>query len=413
MLNFLKNIATLITIFLISILNSNLKAQEPARILSLDEAIAIAVENNHSVELAKLDTDISKARVRKAKSGFYPQIEGKIVLPFVERESGFFLEQLIWDFGRTLNRIKSTKFELEASKYAYNQTLNDTIQHTAISYYKALINKSCLEAAEKNLEKNELILEKIKEQNKLGRSSNLDLTRAKSDTGNSRLELLRKRNEYETSKLQLLDIIGVEFDSDVKLLDEKDVYFKDYELKKSLEKAVNNNLELKKLGAKQLARLANVKAVRSEFYPQIFGRTAYRFEGEGGEDDPSLIAGFGLRIPIFEGFSRFAKLDIKKAENTRLLIQFGRAKKRIQSDVKKLFMNLRFNEEKIEVAKINNGVALNNLNLLKEKFKLGRASKIELVDAELFYSESHSNYLESIYNYKITEAKFKAAIGEY
>ena len=76
-------------------------------------------------------------------------------------------------------------------------------------------------------------------------------------------------------------------------------------------------------------------------------------------------------------------------------------------------MDLKFNKEKIKITKINNDVASSNLNLLKEKFKHGRASKIELVDAELFYSKSHSNYLEAIYNYKITEAKLKGIIGEY
>jgi len=413
MQKFLNNTAVLITITVILIFAEYSYAQDPVKVLSLDEAIEIAVENNHSLRLSELDVDISRARVRDAKANFYPQIESKIVVPFVERESGFFLDQLIWDFGRTLNLVKSTKFELEASRFAYSQTLNETVQNTAVSYYNALINKNRLDAAEKKLEKNELILQKTSEENKLGRSSNLDLTRAKSDTGNSRLDLLRQKNEFEASKLELLDLIGADFDTDVNLVDEEEVLFKDYELKQATEKAVNSNLELKKLNAEQSARQANAKSAKSEFYPTIFGRTAYRFEGEGGEDDPAFIAGFGFRFPIFEGFSRFARLDIREAESSRSLIQFVKTKKTIQSDVKKLFMDLKFNKEKIEITKINNNVATDNLKLVREKFNLGRASKIDLVDAELFYSESHSNYLEAIYNYKITEAKFKSAIGEY
>ena len=409
----LNNIEVFLTILLFLFSAGVATSQEPVKILSLNEAIEIAVENNYSLRLSELDIDISRARVRDAKSNFYPQIESKIVVPFVERESGFFLDQLIWDFGRTLNLVKSTKFELEASKFGYSQTLNDTIQDTSISYYTALINKNRLNAAEKELEKNELILQKISEQNKLGRSSNLDLTRAKSDTGNSRLDLLRLKNEFEASKLELLDLIGAGFDTDVNLVDEEEVLYKDYNIKQTMEKAVNGSLELRKLNAEQSARQANANAARSEFYPTIFGRTAYRFEGEGGEDDPAFIAGFGFRFPIFEGFSRFARLDIREAESSRSLIQFVKTKKTIQSDVKKLIMDLKFNKEKIEITKINNDVAIDNLKLVKEKFNLGRASKIELVDAELFYSESHSNYLEAIYNYKITEAKLKTIVGEY
>ena len=349
MQNFLKNTDVLITLIVILLLTGKLNAQEPVKVLSLDEAIEIAVENNHSLLLSELDIDISRSRVRDAKSNFYPQIESKIVVPFVERESGFFLDQLIWDFGRTLNLVKSTKFELEASEFAYSQTLNETVQNTSISYYNALINRNRLQAVEKKLEKNELILEKTKEQTRLGRTSSLDLTRAKSDTGNSRLDLLRQKNEFEASKLELLDLIGADFETEFSLVDEEDIVFKDYNLNESTENAVNSSLELKKLNAQQSARIANAKSARSEFYPTIFARTAYRFEGEGGEDDPAFIAGFGFRFPIFEGFSRFARLDIREAESSRSLIQFVKTKKTIQSDVKKLFMDLKFNKEKIEI----------------------------------------------------------------
>ncbi|MGI9535116.1 MAG: TolC family protein, partial [Thermodesulfobacteriota bacterium] len=167
MLKFLKNADVLILIIVILILPGKTNAQEPVNVLSLEKAIEIAVENNHSIKLSELDIDISRARVREAKSNFYPQIESKIVVPFVERESGFFLDQLIWDFGRTLNIVKSTKFELEASEYSYSQTLNDTIQNTSISYYSALINRNRLKSARLSVEKNELILFKVNEQNKL------------------------------------------------------------------------------------------------------------------------------------------------------------------------------------------------------------------------------------------------------
>ncbi|MGI9553523.1 MAG: TolC family protein [Thermodesulfobacteriota bacterium] len=413
MLKFLKNTDVLIVVLVILLLGSSTNAQETTKLLSLEEAIEIAVENNHSVKLSELEIDISRARVRDAKSNFYPQIESRIIVPFVERESGFFLDQLIWDFGRTLNLVKSTKFELEASEYLYSQTLNDTIQNTAISYYSALINKNRLNSAELSVEKNELILFKVNEQNKLGRSSNLDLTKAKSDSGKTKLELLKQKNEFEASKLELLDLIGADFESEVTLKDDENIDFKEYEADKSLEKAVNNSPELKKLNAEQAARLANTKSAKSEFYPEIFGRTAYRFEGDGGEQFPAFIAGIGFRFPLFEGFARFARLDIRKAENRRALIQFVKTKKTIQSDVKKLLMDLEFNKEKIEITKINNSVARKNLDLIKERYNLGRASRIDLVDAELFYSESHSDYLEAIYNYKITEAKLKSVVGEY
>jgi len=357
------------TLFVLLLQTHSITAEEPPRVITLDDAIEIAISNNHSLVLSKLDVDISTARVREAKSNYYPQIESRIIVPFVERESGFFLDQLIWDFGRTSNLVKATKYELSASKFNVDQKLRETVQDTKILYYKALINKNFAISAEKNLLKNELIVQKFTELNKSGRSSNIEL------------------------------------------VDDENVSFKNYELQNSVSNAVNNSSRLKKVDAELSATRANADASKSEFYPMIFGRTAYRFEGEGGEQFPAFIAGLGFRFPIFEGFSRFARNDIRKAESTRSLIEYEKAKKQIRNEVNKIIMDLRFSKERIEITKSNLELATDNLNLINEKYKLETASKIELLDAELFYAESKSKYLEAIYKYKINETMLQALSG--
>jgi len=387
-------------------------SQNSPKVITLDEAIVIGISNNHSLVLSKLDIDISKARLKEAKSDYYPQIESIIVVPFVERESGFFLDQLIWDFGRTSNIVKATKYQLAASEYNMDQKLRETVQNTTIAYYNALINKNFVISAGKSLRKNELILQKSEELNKIGRTSNIDLTRAKYDLGEARLELNRQKNSYIVSKLELIDVIGGEFAKDIELVDEEEITFKDYDLESSINKAIKNSAVLKKVDSELLASRANAKASKSEFYPVIFGRTAYRFEGEGGEDFPAFIAGVGFKFPIFEGFSRFARLDIREAESTRSLIQYENTKKEIQTEITKVFLDLEFSKQSMEITLSNRDIAESNLNLINERYRLGTASRIELVDAELFYAESNSNYLESIYNYKINETKLLAITGE-
>lgn len=387
-------------------------SQDSPKVITLDEAIVIGISNNHSLVLSKLDIDISRARVKEAKSDYYPQINSKIVVPFVGRESGFFLDQLIWDFGRTSNIVKATKYQLAASEYNMDQKLRETVQNTTISYYNALINKNFVISAEKQLRKNELIVQKTEELNKIGRSSNIELTRTKSDLGEARLELHRHKNSYIVSKLELIDVIGGEFAKEIELVDEEEVIFKEYNLDNSINKAITSSSELKRVDAELMASRANTKASKSEFYPVFYGRTAYRFEGEGGEDFPGFIAGVGFRFPIFEGFARFARLDIRKAESTRSQIEYEKTKKEIQTEITKIFMDLEFSKQRMEITLSNRDIAENNLNLINERYKLGTASRIELVDAELFYAESNSNYLESIYNYKINETKLLAFTGE-
>ena len=108
-------------------------SQNSPKVITLDEAIVIGISNNHSLVLSKLDIDISKARVKEANSDYSTQIESRIVVSFVDRASCLFLEQLNWDFGRTSNIVKATKYQLATSEYNMDQKLRETVQNDTIA----------------------------------------------------------------------------------------------------------------------------------------------------------------------------------------------------------------------------------------------------------------------------------------
>ena len=64
-------------IFLLIVFHPGMKAQE-TYVLSLDEAIAFALENNYTVKNAKLDIDAAEKQKWEATSIGLPQIDGKI-----------------------------------------------------------------------------------------------------------------------------------------------------------------------------------------------------------------------------------------------------------------------------------------------------------------------------------------------
>ncbi len=156
---------------------------------------------------------------------------------------------------------------------------------------------------------------------------------------------------------------------------------------------------------------ANVKVSKKEFYPEIFGRTAYRFEGEGAET-PAFIVGVGIRFPIFEGFSRFAKVEDSKANLRRAKAELRSTRAAIVSQIKQLYLDLEFAKENIQVTKRTKESSEQSLNLARERYNLARASSIELAEAEALFAISNARYMQSIYNYNITVARLERATGE-
>ena len=380
--------------------------------LTLDEAIDLALLNSPSITISNANVDISRAGVKNAKSVYYPQISSRIIVPFIGRESGFFLDQLIYDFGRTTNRVKYAKALLRSSKFDRDSSEDDLILNTIVGYYTVLAESHISLAMEKKVLESQRRLEQTEGFYKLGRVPLTEVTKAEVNLGNAKLEQIESENKFEVAKVNLMTTMGLEEDEfGFDLEDSTDISMVTYELEESIVQALGSRAELKSLEAQKKAMRANVKASKKEFYPEIFGRTAYRFEGEGAET-PGFIAGVGVRFPIFEGFSRFAKVEDSKANLRRTKAELRSTRAAIVAQIKQLYLDLEFAKENIQVTKRTKESAEQSLNLARERYNLARASSIELAEAEALYAISNARYMQSIYNYNINVARLERATGE-
>jgi outer membrane protein TolC len=207
-----------------------------------------------------------------------------------------------------------------------------------------------------------------------------------------------------------MNAMGLEGEFSFELEDTPEYKKSDINLADSLDQAIELRPEIKSLEAQEASMKANLEAAKKEFYPLLFGRTAYRFKGEGSET-PGFIAGVGLQFPIFEGFSRFANIQDAKAKLMRSQAQIQTAKVEIATEVKQLGLDLEVAEENIQVTEKTRESAERSLLLARERYRLERASELELAEAEAIYSSSNAAYRQAIYNYNITAARLERAIG--
>lgn len=407
-MTFIKAFKFILAILLISVIASSAQNKAP---LSLEEAVRITLENNPDITAAAARIKVSKAQVKESKSGYYPQISSRIIVPFVGRESGFFLDQLIWDFGRTSNRVKASKAELEASELNRISTENDLIMQTRISFYTVLSRRYLVQAALKKQEEFEKRLLQAQSFFDVGRITANDLTRAEVDLGNVKLDAIAAENNLESARLDLMSVMGIEGDFPYVLQEETEFTPVFVDIEEAIEQSVNQRSEIKSLQAREEAMKANVEAARKEFYPILFGRTAYRFEGEGAET-PGFIAGVGLTFPIFEGFSRFAKVEEAKGELESVQAEIRSARTDVKSEIRRIYLDLEFAEKNIAVTKQALDSAEKSLELARERYRLERASDVELAEAEHLYASANASYKQTIYNYNIIASRLRHAMGE-
>jgi outer membrane protein TolC len=401
----------LLLILPLSVYSISPLAQETAEILTLNKALQVALENNPTLEASTASIEVMKSRVQGARSVLFPQIQTKFIYPFVGTESGIYLDQLIWDFGQTSNIIKAAKAQVKSSEFDKVTNREDVILNTKVAYYTVLIQKKIVEASEKKVVESEKRLEQAEGFFKVGRISKLDITKAKVNLGNAKLNLVAAKNNLEKAKIQLATAMGMTGDFNYELEDMLEYKMIEVNPEQAVSQAFESRPELSSLKAQKVAMKANLSASNSDYYPSIFGRTAYRIKGEGATQ-PAFIAGIGIQFPIFEGFSTLADVKEAKANLRRSQAEIDSMKGQIASEVKQSYLNVKLSEESIIVTTTSKTSAEENLDLVEERFRLGRASAIELAEAEALYSSTNADYVQAIYNYKIAVAQLERAIGQ-
>ena len=380
-------------------------------VIPVERAVEIALLNNPELRISRSEVDISKSILRQAKAPLYPHLKGKLVVPFVGRESGFYVDQMIWDFGKTKARIKAREHHLESAEHLLTGSKTMLVRDTHIAYYQALSERNRLQGAATETQRREWLLEKTQELFAVGKRSAQQLSQAEIDLQQARLELVSGENSYELATLNLRHLMN---DPSLGQFDIREdlAYEKVHETRENLVSfALSANTDIKSLLADRDGVKASIAENRGKFLPSVFGRAAYRFEGEGAQT-PAFIAGVGVKIPIFEGFSRFGQMAQSRSELVRNEAQTELLRNRIVLSVGELYLELKSLEKKIGILGDSKSISEKNLRLVKERYESRSASKIEFAEAQALYEEAVANYKNSIYDYKIVRLRLLSICGK-
>ncbi len=384
-------------------------AQE--EVLTVEDAVRMTLENNPRIKASHSEVKVMRSRLLDAKSAFYPQVNFKFIIPFIERESRVSLDQLIWDFGRTLNTVRMSRSNVDASEYEALTEEMDAVLETKVAYYDALAAQHEYESARVVVESKKKELERLQRFHEVGRASLVEVTEASVELGNARLLMLEARNKLESALLHLRETMGVGDGFKFRLKEDltyKPVYV---DRESAVKRALERRPELRRLLAKEAALRARTKASRRRFLPVVVGRAAYRFEGEGATG-PDFIAGLGIKMPLFNGFSKLAKVRESRAELERTEHEIEAMKNEIEASIGKLLLDLNYALESINVTEASHRSAQRDLELARKQYEMGRSSEVELLAARALAASTMSDYARAVYNYKIARARLERALGE-
>ena len=427
--------------------------------LYLQDCVKLAIQNSPIIKKEEQILKIIQNDVNLAKSNYFPTIGLKTNF-FQEFNSnteydsgtahtylptvGVYLNQLIWDFGKTNSLINMQKFNKLAAEYNYIDSICTTINNIKIKYYAVLKSKEIVEAEKDNYEINKKILDNSEKKAKI------DYINAQVYFSKAKMNLEKAENDYKQAMADLCNemyIAGApEFEIvKIDVYDAYDAFFtpgflttpkgqwhkitnRPYEtglgkvqtlhfsMQEAIETAYNNSPDIKAIFATIKAMNESVKATKRQYMPVLSTNLGYNFNNRYRQDKEDYWHhnnNYGISVNLSTQLNGM-KIKNEIAKSKANVIKAEQNLKLFQEDlyfaVKKCYLNVKTAETQILNAQEQTEKSLETLYLTGKNYEKNKATYLELQLARQNYNNARIAYANVIYDYNSSLAKLQKAM---
>lgn len=413
-------------------------APRPDKILTLEEAIAIALRTEPNIRARLQDYQAARARVNEALSPILPQLTSTwtanrrrdeffsasigrssiepIPLFSTNQTAQIVLNQILFDFGKTFAAIDVTRAQAEVARLDAETQMDQVIEAVKEGYFNLLLGKRLVTVNEEAVSRAELNLRSAKGFFEVGTRAKFDVTRAEVDLANAQVDLIRARNASRVARVALNTAMGV---SPLAPTEVEDVLaYQPYPTEPAerlLDEALGQRPEYRRVNALVNSAEAAVRQAFRNFFPDISGSGSFggTFRSPKTPDDLAQIWQLGLTFSwsIFDGGNKIARYEETKRtlEGSRSRVDALRLS--IGQEVVQAHLNLLEAQERIGAARKSVESAQENFQLAQGRFDAGVGTIIELTDAQLALSRSQSTEAQALTDYRIAIARIERALG--
>jgi len=333
--------------------------------------------------------------------------------------AGLSVNQTIYNGGRSLNSIKQANINLDIAKLRERNTKIGVIQNVTRSYYGLLQAQQLLDVSEKNLVLSQKQVDLVQKQFDLGAVRKTDLLKAKVSIGQARIELLNKKTVLENARRKLFNDMGmIDFGQTIiaKYSEWEPVSVPTSSEALTFLKEKNPNV-LIQLSTIEISKI-QLKMAKGMRYPSAIASIDYSANGDNSEelkesfqDNWRLGMNMSVNFPIYSGKSLSTAQQKAEIE-----------KQKIEIDYLTYLNDLRVQVEQIrksiinysEIIPINQDVvasAEEDLKLAQERYSIGSATILEVLDAQVSLIRSNSTLINTIHDARIQDMSLKALLG--
>jgi len=408
------------------------QSQVFGKVLSLDEAIAIALETQPNIRARISDYVAAAFRVDQALAPLFPQITGSWIAARDQTATGgklstgtdltrtvttwtttttarVSLSQLLFDFGKNFASTEAARKladvaleDTELQRQLVTQTVKEAFTNINFAVRLIQVNQQAVERAELNLRSARGFFE-------VGTRPKSDVARAEVDVANARVDLIRARNAERLARVALATAMGLPATTPLQIQDNLIYQPVTIDRVRLADDALRFRPEYRQARLNAEANDARVRRAQRDFFPDITGGGFYGATRADMNEIWEL--NLSLNWTIFDGGNRIARYREARANLEAAQARVKASELDISREVEQSVNNVIEADERIQAAQVAVASAQENFRLAQGRFDAGVGTILELTDAQLALTQAQNTEAQALADYRIALARLDRAVG--
>jgi outer membrane protein len=416
--------------------------------LTLREAVAVALQNNPTVQAADAYAEAVQQGITIAASARYPRLDfsegftrgnnpvyvfGSLLTqrqftarnfelgslntppPLDNFRTQFSASMPLWDAGQTSRRIRDARLEAQSAAKAGQRTRQEVIFNVIQAYLNGLLAAENVRVAQADVELTKADLARAQAREEQGLAVPSDLLSARVQLAQAQEDLLRARNAQAIAQAALNVAMGVEEDAPTVIegrLGEAAFDAGTLAERQQRALAVRPDFQQLEIGKERAAN--GVRLARAEFLPKVNLFSAWEEDNQtfltrGGNN---WALGATLTFNLFDGGANRARLKESRARARQVEALRTQMASGVRLQVREAFLNLTTARDRVEVSRDAAAQAEESLRIIQNRYEAGLATITDLLRAETARTSAQKNFVNSLFDYRLSYAALELATGE-
>lgn len=418
------------------------ESSEAPVVITLEDALKIALSENVSVKVADLEIKRKEYAKKGTYAALYPQIDLTGSYQRTIKKQVMYMtmggQSMGIEVGKsnTINAgvsaampivnaqlwksLKISGLDVELSVEKARSSRLEMVTQVKNAYYSILFAKEAFDVYKQVYENAVQNLEETQKKYDAQKVSEFELVRAKTSVANAVPNVYNAESSVILAQWQLKAVLGVDLDMNLDVAGKLDDYsqqmFYDIHQHDSISLDQNSTMKQLAIQAEQLAQ--TIKLQKYANIPSL--ALAFNFSYMSMADDisfkefpwtPYSTVGLSLSIPIFAGGKRHQAIRQAKNQHQQLQLQVENTERQLKIAIRQNLNTMEMNMKSYYAAQEASASAQKAYDIAAAAYKVGRSTLIELNDAQLALTQAQLAQSQAVYNFVTAKAQLEQTLG--